>query len=853
MEFRQGLAIGSIVGGDYRILDVLGQGGFGLTYKGFDNRLGSIVAIKEYFPADMALREDGTSVRVRSTREEGVFAWGREKFLDEAKTLARFRHNNIVRVARLFEENNTAYMVLDFEEGPSLSQWRANLGRPPRQDELDRIATQLLEAVEVVHNGGILHRDIKPQNVIMRGGVEPVLIDFGAARASLGQRSKTVHAIVTPGYSPKEQYALDVDRQGAWSDIYALGATFYFLVTGHSPPDALTRDLEAAMPMETDGSEPYRESFLLAIDEAMQVRAEDRPQTIEAWRPLLFSEAPTVSPQQRGRASHAATVVLAPPQRHPAATGRAGTVRAPTARQTAQSLVEAAPRPRSVSFDELQSPPSALPAPPNRTVPIIAGAGALLAAAAGLWFYTFVIQPQQDDAAWQSAQAANSVQAYEAYLTRRPNGRYAADARARRQQLAAATPAPRSDPAPPVPAPPIVQPAPQPPVAQPAPTPPIAAPSPPATPIVEPQPQPPVPAPDTPSANPPGDTVQSPTSPRRPARPTLAPRVLPGPLPQAELEQIQRSVANARWRLVTLSTQRVIGLSVQHTDFAAELERLSTGRVTVNAIDPQEIGGGNRMLNEVVTQADLIGWHAPIFSQSRSRAYLIFHGAIPFGLAPPDHVRWMRADGTRLLEQLYVKDRFPVRAIPCGIAGASGSWFRREIRSPADFRGLKVRGIGFASDVLQRLGAQGTGSQSTDLAAAFAANTVDAALFSTPLTGIFAKTPLPAPVFHHPSWHAPAYLFDLLIGTHHWQAMSEGQQKLIDEACRRNLDKWVIQFDSSQTEVLTQIRNVRAKIGPFTGPTLEALRKATDEVLAEESAKNADFKDILESYNRFRR
>ena len=96
-------------------------------------------------------------------------------------------------------------------------------------------------------------------------------------------------------------------------------------------------------------------------------------------------------------------------------------------------------------------------------------------------------------------------------------------------------------------------------------------------------------------------------------------------------------------------------------------------------------------------------------------------------------------------------------------------------------------------------------------------------------------------------------MFDLLVASHHWQAMSEGQQKLLDEACRRNLDKWAIQFDSTQTEVLTQIRNVRAQIRPFTGPTLEALRKATTEVLDEEAAKAPEFREILDSYNRFRR
>ena len=309
MDFRQALPAGSVVGDDYRIIEVLGQGGFGLTYKAEDTRLAVLVAIKEYFPSDIAVRDKGYTVQSRSSQEQGVFGWGREKFLEEARTLARFRNPNIVRVARLFEANNTAYMVLDFESGPNLSQWRKALGRAPTEDEIDEIAKTLLDAVGSVHDAGILHRDIKPANVIMRDGSVPVLIDFGAARQALGARSKTVHAIVTPGYSPKEQYALDVDRQGAWSDIYALGATLYFLITGMQPADALSRDLEAGSPMQAEGGAVYRETFIDAIDAAMQTRAEDRPQSIAEWRPMLLSGAPT--PRARTLAQNAATALTA--------------------------------------------------------------------------------------------------------------------------------------------------------------------------------------------------------------------------------------------------------------------------------------------------------------------------------------------------------------------------------------------------------------------------------------------------------------------------------------------------------------------------------------------------------------
>lgn len=841
MEFRQALAIGSILADDYRIIDVLGQGGFGLTYRAFDTRLGSSVAIKEYFPADMALREDGTSVRVRSAREESVFEWGRAKFLDEAKTLARFRHPNIVRVARLFEANNTAYMVLDFEEGPNLGEWRARLGRAPRQAEIDAIATSLIDAVEAVHRGGILHRDIKPQNIIMRGGHEPVLIDFGAARQSLGQRSKTVHAIVTPGYSPKEQYALDVDRQGTWSDVYALGATFYFLVTGHTPPDALTRDLESAMPMETDGSQPYRSSFLDAIDAAMHVRAEDRPQDIASWRPMLLG----VAPQRPERAP-------------PAPTGLATVVAPRSPTLTRGPVRQDQPSARNVTFDQLGPPQQSGPPPSGSSWRLMGVSIAAVAAiAGGIWYYVLVHVPAQDEATWRAALATNTTQSYDDYLARHPNGAHVADARDRRRRVADARPSPTPTPTPVQPPDPTIpqivlprQPDPATLFPQPAPTPqPTPGPAPDPSPM-------PLPGRIEATPDPAPQPQPGPAQPTPPVRSTdgaLAPRTLPGPVSEAELQRLRQAVAPAQWRLVPISSQTVRGFSEQHADFIRELERLSGNRINVRTIPPSEIGGSRNMLRDVRAGTDLLGFHSPTLSIERRRAYALLSGAVPFGLPPADHVRWMRADGTRLLEQFYARDNLAVRAIPCGIAGMTGGWTRRELRSPNDLRGLKVHATPLAAEVLRRLGATPVRFQTTEMLAAFNARTLDAVFNQTALLNVFVRTPAPAAVFQWPSWHTPSYLFDLVISAAHWQQMTRDQQALVDEACRRNLDRWATQFDSSQTEVLTQIRNARISIRPFTGPMMEALRKAADEVLAQEAAGNPDFKETLESYNRFRR
>ncbi|MFV0297256.1 MAG: serine/threonine-protein kinase, partial [Hyphomicrobiaceae bacterium] len=400
VDFRQALPIGFLLAKDYRITAVLGQGGFGLTYKADDLRLGAVAAIKEYFPGDLAVREPGRSTVVaRSEREEDLLAWGRQKFLDEAKTLARFRHPNIVRVSRLFEANNTAYMVLDFEMGPNLSQWRQDLGRTPTQDEIDRISTKILDAVEAVHEQGILHRDIKPANIIMRDGEEPVLIDFGAARQALSAQSRTVHAIVTPGYSPKEQYAVDLDRQGSWSDIYALGATLYFLVTGTAPPDALSRDLAEAMPVSSGEYGRWRGGFLEAIDDAMQVDAERRPQSVTEWRSALFSgDTPSAV---RGRSLGDDETILAAPRVWNSATGAAQGQAPPRPDEADPKNV------RRVTFDEIPVPVDETTGGRRRAGPLIAALAAGALAMAGVGYRIYFVMPARDKAG-QPETAASS-------------------------------------------------------------------------------------------------------------------------------------------------------------------------------------------------------------------------------------------------------------------------------------------------------------------------------------------------------------------------------------------------------------------------------------------------------------
>ena len=279
--------------GDYRIQRVLGAGGFGVTYLADEIALGRAVTIKEYFPSDFAARSVEMEAGPRSQDCKEDYKWGLDRFLDEAQTLARFDHPNIVRVYRYFRLNNTGYMVLQFEEGHSLKGWLKSLGRAPRQKELDAILAPLLDALELIHKSDFLHRDIAPDNIIIRRNGEPVLIDFGAARGEIAAHSKTVSALVKPGYSPYEQYAETSRQQGPWSDIYALGATLYHAITGRRPPDAPSRMVkDELVPARDAALSSYRASFLRAIDRALALNVESRPQSVAAWRGDLLAPEP---------------------------------------------------------------------------------------------------------------------------------------------------------------------------------------------------------------------------------------------------------------------------------------------------------------------------------------------------------------------------------------------------------------------------------------------------------------------------------------------------------------------------------------------------------------------------------
>lgn len=284
------LAVGTRLAEDYRIERVLGAGGFGITYLAEETPLARMVTIKEYFPVDFAVRDANHAAQPRSGDCTGDYQWGLDRFIEEARTLARFDHPNICRVYRFFRENNSGFMVLHFEEGKSFKAWLKALGRAPRQHELDRIVPPLLDALALIHASDFLHRDIAPDNIIIRNDGSPVLIDFGSARGDIAQHSRTVSALVKPGYSPYEQYATTGRQQGPWTDIYSLGATLYQAVTGKRPPDSPSRMVaDELVPARDAAISSYRPGFLAAIDAALTLDITARPRSIDDWRKQLLT------------------------------------------------------------------------------------------------------------------------------------------------------------------------------------------------------------------------------------------------------------------------------------------------------------------------------------------------------------------------------------------------------------------------------------------------------------------------------------------------------------------------------------------------------------------------------------
>ena len=275
---------------EWRIEEVLGVGGFGIVYRAKGIYFNELVAIKEYFPSSISERDPEDTVVPIDSEAEEVHALGLKKFVEEAKLLWNLstptRHPNIVSVRSLFEIHGTAYMVMDFEDGISLSRM-IKQGRRFNERSLWNILSPICQGLDRAHRVGVLHRDIKPPNILINEDNRPVLIDFGSARFDTAEATSTKVTFHTPPYAAIEQY-VKTYPQGPWTDIYALGVVMYECVTGEKPPEVLER-LHAGLgqPLAEGRWPGYSKRFLSSVDAAMIVKPDDRPQSIGDWLPMF--------------------------------------------------------------------------------------------------------------------------------------------------------------------------------------------------------------------------------------------------------------------------------------------------------------------------------------------------------------------------------------------------------------------------------------------------------------------------------------------------------------------------------------------------------------------------------------
>lgn len=280
--------------GELEILGTLGVGGFGIVYLARDHSLEREVAIKEYMPSQFAQRDGQSQVSVRSLSMSDTFELGRRSFVNEAKLLARFDHPSLLKVYRFWEANGTAYMAMPRLVGQNLREARKAYATPPPEAWLRRIFDAVLGGLETLHAQNVWHRDVAPDNIFLPAdGSPPILLDFGAARQAIGDRTQVFTAILKPSYAPIEQYAEAAGlKQGPWTDFYALAAAMHDLLTGRPPPPCTARAMsDELMPLSVPG---YAPGFLAGLDWALRVSPQQRPQSAAAWREVL--EGRTAAP-----------------------------------------------------------------------------------------------------------------------------------------------------------------------------------------------------------------------------------------------------------------------------------------------------------------------------------------------------------------------------------------------------------------------------------------------------------------------------------------------------------------------------------------------------------------------------
>jgi len=291
-EASDALSIGTFLG-EFEIKEVIGVGGFGIVYRAWEGALERDVAIKEFMPMGMARRNADEQVVLCSSAYRDDFNLGLVSFLKEARLLAQFDHPALVKVHRFWEANGTAYMVMPYYKAQTLRQRRQQLGAVPVTESwLMSMLEPLLGALAQMHHAEVFHRDIAPDNILWCADNRPVLLDFGAARHVLADRTQHLTAVLKPQFAPIEQYADAAMRQGPWTDIFSLACTCYFMLAGRPPLPATARILSDDLTPLTELAPPGFSTHLLAtLDWAMAVRPEDRPQSVAALWDVMHGHA----------------------------------------------------------------------------------------------------------------------------------------------------------------------------------------------------------------------------------------------------------------------------------------------------------------------------------------------------------------------------------------------------------------------------------------------------------------------------------------------------------------------------------------------------------------------------------
>ena len=283
---------------NYRIERTLGRGNFGVTYLAHDDVLDFKVAIKEFFPSYCGVERVGDGGLNASGKGQNQYDSCQQRFLSEAKRLAKFRNPTIPRILNLVKYNNTAYIVMEYEKGASLLQ-AISSGRMKGEHEILKMLNAVASALKVVHDEDIIHRDLKPVNIYIKDNGAPMILDFGAARQYMGEKTVQLTTILTPGYAPIEQYTGKSTGHGPWTDIYSLGAVLYYIASGEKPCDSLTRNNELMngnrdplVPLALRLKGKYSSLFLKAIDKALMFKPQERPQTMDEWIKCFRPERP---------------------------------------------------------------------------------------------------------------------------------------------------------------------------------------------------------------------------------------------------------------------------------------------------------------------------------------------------------------------------------------------------------------------------------------------------------------------------------------------------------------------------------------------------------------------------------